>query len=304
MTKLQESELLKCKINKCEFYKIDVKSNNEEYKKAVKLMQDYVSRYYMLNLNYSVFCQCGLEIIEGCNDAINSYDSQKGEFFTYLDFIIRQRIKKSLNYAKLSEDRCGIKVPKRQQKLIKAILIFCKKNNLNINGNKTIQLLAEYLNISKNEIIDLLLLNNNINIQRGMQTNSDGEEINIIENTCDEKQCNPLLQMQDDEQFLSYIKIIEDEFNLIQNRQKLKECISLLLTTEIIKSNVSETIIQNIIKYNFFNVKYFANYKKSGTLFTQRQVGKFLGLKESDVSRKWHNFLNKLSVKFKTNFKG
>ena len=179
-----------------------------------------------------------------------------------------------------------------------------QKNNLNINGNKTIQLLAEYLNISKNEIIDLLLLNNNINIQRGMQTNSDGEEINIIENTCDEKQCNPLLQMQDDEQFLSYIKIIEDEFNLIQNRQKLKECISLLLTTEIIKSNVSETIIQNIIKYNFFNVKYFANYKKSGTLFTQRQVGKFLGLKESDVSRKWHNFLNKLSVKFKTNFKG
>lgn len=277
-------------INNSPLFEIDEASapmlyQAERYNFLTRLT-DYYRFYIYSNKPLDFY---SMTLIITANECIKYYNRGKGQFL----HLFNTAMKRELHIAKaieiIEEKRQGIKISKEDDKLIRKVIMFAKSKNLDIYDSATQEKISNALNIDIAKLKEIIIINDNAVGVPSTIINEDGDEIELFD-LQPSKEKNAEEKIVERDSLNDRLKDIEAEYLDAQDRQK--KILSMLLTTEIIKSQGLDLIKTN--RFAFFNKDILDYFEINQKLPTAKIIGELCGVSEQSISRTYKNFKIKL----------
>ena len=277
-------------INNSPLFEIDEESapmlyQAERYNFLTHLT-DYYRFYIYSNKPLDFY---SMTLILTANECIKYYNRGKGQFL----HLFNTAMKRELHIAKaieiIEEKRQGIKISKEDDKLIRKVIMFAKSKNLDIYDSATQEKISNALNIDIAKLKEIIIINDNAVGVPSTIINEDGDEIELFD-LQRSKEKNAEEKIVERDSLNDRLKDIEAEYLDAQDRQK--KILSMLLTTEIIKSQGLDLIKTN--RFAFFNKDILDYFEINQKLPTAKIIGELCGVSEQSISRTYKNFKIKL----------
>ncbi len=277
-------------INNSPLFEIDEESapmlyQAERYNFLTHLT-DYYRFYIYSNKPLDFY---SMTLILTANECIKYYNRGKGQFL----HLFNTAMKRELHIAKaieiIEEKRQGIKISKEDDKLIRKVIMFAKSKNLDIYDSATQEKISNALNIDIAKLKEIIIINDNAVGVPSTIINEDGDEIELFD-LQPSKEKNAEEKIVERDSLNDRLKDIEAEYLDAQDRQK--KILSMLLTTEIIKSQGLDLIKTN--RFAFFNKDILDYFEINQKLPTAKIIGELCGVSEQSISRTYKNFKIKL----------
>ena len=277
-------------INNSPLFEIDEASapmlyQAERYNFLTRLT-DYYRFYIYSNKPLDFY---SMTLIITANECIKYYNRGKGQFL----HLFNTAMKRELHIAKaieiIEEKRQGIKISKEDDKLIRKVIMFAKSKNLDIYDSATQEKISNALNIDIAKLKEIIIINDNAVGVPSTIINEDGDEIELFD-LQPSKEKNAEEKIVERDSLNDRLKDIEAEYLDAQDRQK--KILSMLLTTEIIKSQGLDLIKTN--RFVFFNKDILDYFEINQKLPTAKIIGELCGVSEQSISRTYKNFKIKL----------
>lgn len=277
-------------INKSPLFEIDEESAPMLYKAErynfLTHLTDYYRFYIYPNKPLDFY---SMTLILTANECIKYYNRGKGQFL----HLFNTAMKRELHIAKaieiIEEKRQGIKISKEDDKLIRKVIMFAKSKNLDIYDSATQEKISDALNIDIAKLKEIIIINDNAVGVPSTIINEDGDEIELFD-LQPSKEKNAEEKIIERDSLNDRLRDIEAEYLDAQDRQK--KILSMLLTTEIIKSQGLDLIKTN--RFAFFNRDILDYFELNHTLPTAKIIGELCGVSEQSISRTYKNFKIKL----------
>lgn len=249
-------------------------------------LTDYYRFYIYSNKPLDFY---SMTLIITANECIKYYNRGKGQFL----HLFNTAMKRELHIAKaieiIEEKRQGIKISKEDDKLIRKVIMFAKSKNLDIYDSATQEKISNALNIDIAKLKEIIIINDNAVGVPSTIINEDGDEIELFD-LQPSKEKNAEEKIVERDSLNDRLKDIEAEYLDAQDRQK--KILSMLLTTEIIKSQGLDLIKTN--RFAFFNKDILDYFEINQKLPTAKIIGELCGVSEQSISRTYKNFKIKL----------
>ena len=249
-------------------------------------LTDYYRFYIYSNKPLDFY---SMTLIITANECIKYYNRGKGQFL----HLFNTAMKRELHIAKaieiIEEKRQGIKISKEDDKLIRKVIMFAKSKNLDIYDSATQEKISNALNIDIAKLKEIIIINDNAVGVPSTIINEDGDEIELFD-LQPSKEKNAEEKIVERDSLNDRLKDIEAEYLDAQDRQK--KILSMLLTTEIIKSQGLDLIKTN--RFVFFNKDILDYFEINQKLPTAKIIGELCGVSEQSISRTYKNFKIKL----------
>lgn len=277
-------------INNSPLFEIDEESAPMLYKAErynfLSHLTDYYRFYIYPNKPLDFY---SMTLILTANECIKYYNRGKGQFL----HLFNTAMKRELHIAKaieiIEEKRQGIKLSKEDDKLIRKVVMFAKSKNLDIYDSATQEKISDALNIDIAKLKEIIIINDNAVGVPSTIINEDGDEIELFD-LQPSKEKNAEEKIIERDSLNDRLRDIEAEYLDAQDRQK--KILSMLLTTEIIKSQGLDLIKTN--RFAFFNRDILDYFELNHTLPTAKIIGELCGVSEQSISRTYKNFKIKL----------
>lgn len=277
-------------INNSPLFEIDEESAPMFYKAErynfLTHLTDYYRFYIYPNKPLDFY---SMTLILTANECIKYYNRRKGQFL----HLFNTAMKRELHIAKaieiIEEKRQGIKILKEDDKLIRKVIMFAKSKNLDIYDSATQEKISNALNIDIAKLKEIIIINDNAVGVPSTITNEDGDEIELFD-LQPSKEKNAEEKIIERDSLNDRLRDIEAEYLDSQDRQK--KILSMLLTTEIIKSQGLDLIKTN--RFVFFNKDILDYFEINQKLPTAKIIGELCGVSEQSISRTYKNFKIKL----------
>ena len=277
-------------INNSPLFEIDEESAPMFYKAErynfLTHLTDYYRFYIYPNKPLDFY---SMTLILTANECIKYYNRRKGQFL----HLFNTAMKRELHIAKaieiIEEKRQGIKILKEDDKLIRKVIMFAKSKNLDIYDSATQEKISNALNIDIAKLKEIIIINDNAVGVPSTIINEDGDEIELFD-LQPSKEKNAEEKIVERDSLNDRLKDIEAEYLDAQDRQK--KILSMLLTTEIIKSQGLDLIKTN--RFAFFNKDILDYFEINQKLPTAKIIGELCGVSEQSISRTYKNFKIKL----------
>lgn len=277
-------------INNSPLFEIDEESAPMLYKAErynfLTHLTDYYRFYIYPNKPLDFY---SMTLILTANECIKYYNRGKGQFL----HLFNTAMKRELHIAKaieiIEEKRQGIKISKEDDKLIRKVVMFAKSKNLDIYDSATQEKISDALNIDIAKLKEIIIINDNAVGVPSTIINEDGDEIELFD-LQPSKEKNAEEKIIERDSLNDRLRDIEAEYLDSQDRQK--KILSMLLTTEIIKSQGLDLIKTN--RFAFFNKDILDYFKINQKLPTAKIIGELCGVSEQSISRTYKNFKIKL----------
>ena len=277
-------------INNSPLFEIDEESAPMFYKAErynfLTHLTDYYRFYIYPNKPLDFY---SMTLIITANECIKYYNRGKGQFL----HLFNTAMKRELHIAKaieiIEEKRQGIKISKEDDKLIRKVIMFAKSKNLDIYDSATQEKISNALNIDIAKLKEIIIINDNAVGVPSTIINEDGDEIELFD-LQPSKEKNAEEKIVERDSLNDRLKDIEAEYLDAQDRQK--KILSMLLTTEIIKSQGLDLIKTN--RFAFFNKDILDYFEINQKLPTAKIIGELCGVSEQSISRTYKNFKIKL----------
>lgn len=277
-------------INNSPLFEIDEESAPMLYKAErynfLTHLTDYYRFYIYPNKPLDFY---SMTLILTANECIKYYNRGKGQFL----HLFNTAMKRELHIAKaieiIEEKRQGIKLSKEDDKLIRKVVMFAKSKNLDIYDSATQEKISDALNIDIAKLKEIIIINDNAVGVPSTIINEDGDEIELFD-LQPSKEKNAEEKIIEIDSLNDRLRDIEAEYLDAQDRQK--KILSMLLTTEIIKSQGLDLIKTN--RFAFFNRDILDYFELNHTLPTAKIIGELCGVSEQSISRTYKNFKIKL----------
>ncbi len=286
-------------INESILFQIDKEKdsalfNQEKYTLMNLLLELY--RYYIyVNRpldNYS------MELVESANECIKHYDSSIGKpFLNLFNYVMKRNMYISNAKKAMDKHRRGIVLSRDDNKSIKIIINYVESKGSDLNSQETHKQLAKVLNISVNEVQNLIRINQNAITVSSTVTNDDGEEVELydIQSKKDDSPEDIALQLDNARQIALSIDAV---YKNQQNRAGTKKLLSKLLTKDFIKSIYDLEQLKVILKgVSFVDEEIIKNHLKENSIPSAKQIASESGISEQSASRTYRNFLEKFKKK-------
>lgn len=277
-------------INNSPLFEIDEESAPMLYKAErynfLTHLTDYYRFYIYPNKPLDFY---SMTLILTANECIKYYNRGKGQFL----HLFNTAMKRELHIAKaieiIEEKRQGIKISKEDDKLIRKVIMFAKSKNLDIYDSATQEKISDALNIDIAKLKEIIIINDHAVGVPSTITNEDGDEIELFD-LQPSKEKNAEEKIIERDSLNDRLRDIEAEYLDSQDRQK--KILSMLLTTEIIKSQGLDLIKTN--RFAFFNKDILDYFEINQKLPTAKIIGELCGVSEQSISRTYKNFKIKL----------
>jgi DNA-directed RNA polymerase sigma subunit (sigma70/sigma32) len=244
---------------------------------------------------YKVACdkryeEYGLEIAETANTCIENYDPQNGEFLHYFNAAMKKARIRAEAQRDMQETRGGIHIASEDDRSIRAVLKYMKKNEITHPTAEQIRCIAEALSVTEQRVCDLLRMNaESVAISDTVQ-NEDGEEISLFDTIASDENVEQSVISADNCRVV--LESIQTAYDGCQERQK--PILSAMLTAKI-----AEVVCQCAIpvaSFTFVDKQLLTEYIQTGTLPTQRELAARFGKNEASLSRTLKEFLGKVKT--------
>ena len=248
---------------------------------------------------YKVACdkryeEYGLEIAETANTCIENYDPQNGNFVHYFNAAMKKARIRAEAQRDMQETRGGIHIASEDDRSIRAVLKYMKKNEITHPTAEQIKRIAEAQGVTEQRVRDLLRMNaESVAISDTMQ-NEDGEEISLFDTIASDENIEQEFISADNCRVL--LESIQTAYDGCQERQK--PILSAMLTVKI--AAVVRQYEIPVMQFSFVDKQILMEYIQTGTLPTQRDIAARFDKNEASISRTLKEFLGK--IKFMKGF--
>lgn len=270
-------------INESPIFSLDKEKEKIAFMKERTKMIEHLYNY-LLSVNCKKYKSYGYEITEVAIQCIKSFDSTKGEFLHYFNFVWKRKY--SYIQLKKYQDNTygGLHISENDMRNVYKYTKLVEKLGKGYELEKLYLKLSEAMQLPVNKIRGLARLAN-ARVVGDTVKNDEGEEESIWGSISDGVDIEKMfIEAEDKEELLDKI---EKTFNSLQKRQK--PIVSDIMTTKLWLD--LEEIEK---KYSFISKDAIEEWKKSGVLPTQREIAKKNNREETSVSRTVKDFQKKL----------
>ena len=243
--------------------------------------------------NYRDLSAFAAAFMQSFNACIRAYDPTKQQFLNYFNFVFARTLKVETAKEKESFYRGGIKIDSQTQDLIRTLIKYANSRNADVYDIAFQEQAAKLLGKTLQDIQNLIEINDNATVSNPDISNEEGDTINILEIQASDE-LSPDEKYEQEASIVEYFDMFERAFNSLQDREKTKAIISILLTSKILESiGLEPIVLKEIVKKSFCNKQVVCKYEETGKVVTARQLAKALNLHEASISRTFNNFIKK-----------
>lgn len=269
-------------INESQIFSLDKKTEKIAFIKERTRMIEHLYNYLLsINKKYEPY---GYEITEVAIQCIKSFDSTKGDFLHYFNFVWKRKY----SYIQLKEYQDnkyrGLHISENIIKNAYKYIKLVEKMGKDYELEELYLKLSESMQLPINKIRELAQLEK-IHVISDNATNEDGEENDLIGNIPDDIDIEGRFIDKEDKK--EVLDKIEKVFNSLKKEQK--SCISDILTIKL-WLYLDETDKG----YSFISKRVIEEWKKRGVLPTQKEIANNMERTEASVSRALKEFLRKI----------
>ena len=262
-----------------------------------KQKMELVDRLYryqtMCYKNYNEISVFAIVFMQSFNACVKAYDPSKQLFLNYFNFVFARTLKKEIAKEKEELYRGGIKIDSQTQDLIRILIKYAKSKNADIYDISFQEQAAKFLDKTIQEVQHLIEINDSATTSNSNVSNEEGDTINVLEIQASDD-LSPEDYVEQNASILDYLNMFDKAFNSMQDREKTKAIISILLTSKILDSiGLEKIVLEEISKKSFCNKQVLSIYIKTGKVVSVRQLAKSTGLHEASISRTFSNFIKK-----------
>lgn len=270
-------------INESPLFSLDKETEKIAFIKERTKMVEHLYNY-LLSINCEKYKPYGYEVTEAAIQCIESFDSTKGEFLHYFNYVWKRKY----SYIQLKEYQDntyrGLHISGNDIRNVYKYIRYIKELGMDYDREELYLKLSQAMQLPVDKISELAKLAE-LRIVGDSATNEDGEEEslwNFIPNNVDIEKL--FIEKEDKKEFLDKVERV---FNSLQKREK--PIISDILTTKL-WLYLDETDK----KYSFISKKVTEEWKKTGILPTQREIASEYNRHEASVSTSIKNFRKKI----------
>lgn len=270
-------------INESPLFSLDKKTELIAFKKARTKMIEHLYNY-LLSINCKKYKPYGYEVTEVAIQCIEKFDTTKGEFLHYFNYVWKRKYSYIQLKKYLDNTYRGLHISENEIRNVYKYTRYVKELGMDYDREELYSKLSKAMQLPIEKIRELARLAS-IHVVGDNVTNEDGEEIDIFEGIPNNIDIEGMFINEEDKKEI--LDKIEKVFNSLQDRQK--SLISDILT---IKSWLD--LDETDEKYSFINKDVIKEWKKSGVLPTQREIAGKHERNEASVSRTVKDFQKKL----------
>lgn len=270
-------------INESPLFSLDKKTELIAFKKARTKMIEHLYNY-LLSINCKKYKPYGYEVTEVAIQCIEKFDTTKGEFLHYFNYVWKRKYSYIQLKKYLDNTYRGLHISENEIRNVYKYTRYVKELGMDYDREELYSKLSKAMQLPIEKIRELARLAS-IHVVGDNVTNEDGEEIDIFEGIPNNIDIEGMFINEEDKKEI--LDKIEKVFNSLQDRQK--SLISDILT---IKSWLD--LDETDEKYSFINKDVIKEWKKSGVLPTQREIAGKYERNEASVSRTVKDFQKKL----------
>lgn len=270
-------------INESPLFSLDKKTELIAFKKARTKMIEHLYNY-LLSINCKKYKPYGYEVTEVAIQCIEKFDTTKGEFLHYFNYVWKRKYSYIQLKKYLDNTYRGLHISENEIRNVYKYTRYVKELGMDYDREELYSKLSKAMQLPIEKIRELARLAS-IHVVGDNVTNEDGEEIDIFEGIPNNIDIEGMFINEEDKKEI--LDKIEKVFNSLQDRQK--SLISDILT---IKSWLD--LDETDEKYSFINKDVIKEWKKSGVLPIQREIAGKHERNEASVSRTVRDFQKKL----------
>ena len=270
-------------INESPIFSLDKEKEKIAFMKERTKMIEHLYNY-LLSVNCKKYKSYGYEITEVAIQCIKSFDSTKGEFLHYFNYVWKRKY--SYIQLKKYQDNTygGLHISENDMRNVYKYTKLVEKLGKDYELEKLYPKLSEAMQLPINKIRELVRLAY-IRATGDNVTNEDGEEGDIIGGIPSNIDIEGMFINEENKK--QVLDKIEKVFNSLQDRQKS-------LISDILTIKLWLDLDETDEKYSFINKDVIKEWKKSGVLPTQREIAGKYERNEASVSRTVNDFQKKL----------
>ena len=284
---MSEKEKYKQLICSTPLFSLDKELEYSVYKdesaKLLKLLAEYL---YAENEEY--YRNYGLEIVDTANNCVKSFKGETKDFLKYYLSSLKKACRISDAEQAVQDIRRGIHISEEDDELIRATLKYMESKSITELTDRDFAEAAMFLEISVEKVKKVARAINETSVISDLVYNEDGELNSLFDTITIDGEIDK--KIIDDESQKELLSKIEAVYLSCQDRQK--PLLSVLLTSKLCKIICEYSISDEL--HSFINKEIIIQYIRHGTVPTQREIAERFGKKESDISRTFKNFGEKL----------
>lgn len=193
--------------------------NSAKYE-LLTLLTEYYQDYIYRNKPLDSF---SMDLIDTAAECIKGYDKTKGAFLNLFNSVMKRNMLRSKAIEAADMQRRGLTLSQRDNRLIRKILTYAKSKGADIADERTQKQIAEYLNMSVEDVAKLIYINQDAVAISSLVANEDGDEVELY-NLQVSKDTSPEEKTIQVDAVMTLLKQIEAEFCNLQERTKPVMC--------------------------------------------------------------------------------
>lgn len=270
-------------INESPLFSLDKKTELIAFKKARTKMIEHLYNY-LLSINCKKYKPYGYEVTEVAIQCIEKFDTTKGEFLHYFNYVWKRKYSYIQLRKYLDNTYRGLHISENEIRNVYKYTRYVKELGMDYDREELYSKLSKAMQLPIEKIRELARLAS-IHVVGDNVTNEDGEEIDIFEGIPNNIDIEGMFINEEDKKEI--LDKIEKVFNSLQDRQKS-------LISDILTIRSWLDLDETDEKYSFINKDVIKEWKKSGVLPIQREIAGKHERNEASVSRTVRDFQKKL----------
>lgn len=239
---------------------------------------------YLMAINEVAYEPYGCEITEVATRCINNYDASRGVFLHYFNSAWKQEYSHILGDQAQDDKLRGIKITEEDKRAVKKYMRFIQRHGEYSSTDELHERLSVAMDMPVNRIREIVMLGSTT-VVGDSYANDAGDDLSLWERIADDFQIEK--DLMDQAQIELLFEKIGKVFADIQERQR--PLVADLLTIKICSSLVNIPEVDTFINWDIVN-----EWKKTGTIPTQRDIAQKYQRNEASISRSYKEFLKKL----------
>ena len=274
-------------IDDSRLFSIDKVTERSLYnRESLKIIENLYC--YLMAINERKYERFGVEICEVAKTCIKNYDPSLGRFLNYFMRAWSREYRHLYSDERIESDFGSMAITERQKRIYVKYKMDCNRLGVDSAVCGLDQMFAEELNMSDEQIRDLIILDESKTISID-DVFDDGDSESKKQYASDDDFVSLLENRESAEEFL---KIIENVYIGLQERQK--PLISVMLTSKLTFEISDDKLYGIFSRMNYFVLDIYNECSHNGEPLLYKEIAQRFGVKESSISRTWAVFSDKV----------